>query len=94
MHLLPLEDTITCMTVSKKWFQVTTSCSFLYSRVDISSQQKFGDAMSHFNNNNRHYIAENVNCLSITNVNMDPQLLSSLPTLFPNVKQLVWWKHM
>lgn len=85
---LSIKNKLRCITVSKKWAEIITA-SNLYSTLDFSHRREFEKAVSFFNDNKQH-LAKAVNHLLLRHINMERQMLLSLPELFPKVKHLVW----
>lgn len=81
------KDICSCVQVSHKWFRIITSTTF-YKKLEFKGLDQLHRAIPWFEAND--HIGKQVQELGIIGCDIDLLLFQSLPTLFPNIKQLQW----
>lgn len=84
--LLPFEDKLTCLTVSKYWYRSAKQPAF-YSDITLRQSNTLEDAMTYFETNrDLASVVKNVNITQCSNI---LRHLVKFQDLLPNVKKLI-----
>lgn len=91
ISLLTQQDKFNCIQVCHDWHRIISSSS-LYHHLEFKSTEQLKCAMPWFEANDC-FLGRHVQQLNLLQCDPDLSLLESLPTMFPNTKELKWLEN-